>query len=67
MIWLLGLLKPLGNLIAKILPYLFAWQAGKDSVNKKRLQKENEILKRQRDNDVHSSDDAISLHKKHSK
>jgi len=54
----------LSNIIKSAVLPLLAWKTGKDSEKQKNLEVENEILKKQRDNNVTSFNDAISVHKK---
>ncbi len=51
--------------IGRIFVPLVAWKMGRDSVNQKRLEHENEVLKNQRDNNVTDFDAAKRMHDKH--
>ena len=59
--------KTLTSWIGRLFIPILAWKAGRDSVKKASAEYENEILKRQRDNNVTNIADAISMHKKHDK
>jgi len=63
MMKLLGMIfSPLLGALSKALPFFLTYKAGKDAVKRDIAEKENEILQKQRDNNVTDVNDAISLH-----
>lgn len=49
----------ISGLLVKFLTAFGIYQAGKNKQIQENLEEENEVLKRQRDNDIHTVDDAI--------